>query len=117
MKEDFSRQQSGFRVGCLIKGRITRGRKRIPALISVFLIILLSACGDKSPDISAYQDTPIRVTGLTEEDFDITPAELIKLDCVSESDTGSSEKSGNGRGIRTDSGHIPCAVRERTLGF
>lgn len=92
MKKDFSRR--------------TGGRKRRPALIAVLFIfiILLSACGNQNPDISAYQDMKIQVTGLQEEDFDITPAELIQMDCVSGSSEGNSEKAGtvNGYGPTLD---------------
>jgi hypothetical protein len=66
-------------------------------LISIVLTFSLAACGGK-PDISAYQDMPVSITGLTDEDFEITPAELIKLDCASESDTGKSEKAGTVEG-------------------
>ena len=66
-------------------------------LISIMLAFSLAACGGK-PDISAYQDMPISITGLTEKDFEITPAELIKMDCASESDTGKSEKAGTVEG-------------------
>ena len=67
-------------------------------LLILFLVLLLAACENGKPDISGYQDTPIRITGLTEEEFEITPAELIEMDCVSESDTGESEKAGTVQG-------------------
>jgi hypothetical protein len=57
-------------------------------IISVIcaLAAALSACGwaGEPADASdlAYKDDMITVTGLTDEDFTITPADLAKLDCV-----------------------------------
>lgn len=83
------------------EGKRTFGRvlmKKISALIlAAFLIPAMQGCGSK-PDISAYQETPVMIKGLTEEGFEITPAELIKMECYSESGTGDSDKAGTVEG-------------------
>ena len=63
--------------------------KRIVAL----LLLLLSLAGCAA-DISAYEDTPILVTGLLEEDFYITPGELAALECVEATAVGKTAKAG-----------------------
>ena len=69
--------------------------KKLSLLICILLIALsLAACGDKEADISEYADFPIEVSGLTDEDFTITPQELSKLECVSRTATGATEKAG-----------------------
>jgi hypothetical protein len=45
-------------------------------------------------DISAYETDEIVVSGLLDEDFTITPKELLALDCVSRTATGATEKAG-----------------------
>lgn len=62
-------------------------------LLAGMLLWMLTACGG-SPDISTYSDMAIIVKGLEEEDVEITPSELMEMDCVSGSDTGSSDKAG-----------------------
>ncbi len=62
--------------------------------LAAALLVLLSACGKKTADISAYAETPIAVAGLTEEEFSVTPAELAALDCVSRIATGATAKAG-----------------------
>lgn len=62
-------------------------------LLAVVLLCQMTACGGK-PDISSYEDTPIIIKGLADEDFEITPADLLEMDCVSGSDTGDSDKEG-----------------------
>ena len=68
--------------------------KTVPVLLALMLIclVLLSACGQA--DISSYAKQEITVSGLTEEDFTVTPAELLEMDCVKRTDTGRSEKAG-----------------------
>ena len=68
--------------------------KKSVFFICIAIILLLTACGDKEVDISEYADYPIEVSGLTEEDFTITPQELLELDCVSRTATGATEKAG-----------------------
>ncbi len=58
------------------------------------LFLTLTACGGGKADISAYGDTPVTLSGLTEEEFDITPNELAELDCVSRTATGATAKAG-----------------------
>lgn len=68
-------------------------RKIICIVLTLCLLTLcLAACG--SADISAYADTQILITGLFEEDFYITPAELMELECVSTTATGNTAKAG-----------------------
>lgn len=57
------------------------------------LILLFTACA-KQADISNYAQTEIEISGLTDEDFTVTPEELSKLDCVERTATGRSEKAG-----------------------
>lgn len=57
-------------------------------------IFLLTACGSKGADISAYGDTPITISGLTEEEFTVTANELAQLECVSRTATGATAKAG-----------------------
>lgn len=69
-------------------------KKRICLPLLTLLLLLLCACGSKTADISAYGDTPITITGLTEEEFTITPDELAALECVSRTATGATAKAG-----------------------
>jgi hypothetical protein len=43
----------------------------------------------KPPDISAYETSGIAIGGLGEEDFIVTPSDLMVLDCTNASATGS----------------------------
>jgi len=63
-----------------------------PLLVIVFFGF--SACGSSNPDISAYAQDSILIIGLLEEDFEITPEELLQLECTSGGGTGQSEKAG-----------------------
>lgn len=62
-------------------------------LLILALLLGLTGCG-KQADISAYADTPITISGLTDEEFTITPRELAELDCVSRTATGATAKAG-----------------------
>lgn len=68
--------------------------KRAALALLCVVIISLTSCGDKDVDISEYADFPIEVSGLTEEDFTVTPKELLELECVSRTATGATEKAG-----------------------
>ena len=69
--------------------------KKGPLLLFAALLLILCACGGgKTADISAYGDTPITVSGLTDEEFTITPNELSQLECVSRTATGATAKAG-----------------------
>jgi len=69
--------------------------KRIAfAFCAIILLSSLSACSSKEVDISEYADYPIEVSGLLDEDFTVTPQELLELDCVSRTATGATEKAG-----------------------
>lgn len=68
--------------------------KKCLFFIGIAVMLLLAACGDKAADISEYEDFPIEVSGLTDEDFTVTPKELLALDCVSRTATGATEKAG-----------------------
>lgn len=50
-------------------------------------------------DISEYENEKILVTGLTEEDFYITPKDLSKLKLTSVTATGKSQKAGTVNGL------------------
>ena len=65
---------------------------------SIFLFLLaalvLCSCGKKEADISAYANETITISGLTEEEFTVTPKDLLALECVSRSATGATAKAG-----------------------
>jgi len=71
------------------------------AVICAVVAIVLCAVGyvvwnnTRTPDISAYADVPITVTGLSKSPLTITAADLVKLDCVNGSYTGEG-KGANG---------------------
>ena len=69
--------------------------KKTGLLLCGKLILTLCACGgSKTADISAYGDTPITISGLTDEEFTITANELSQLECVSRTATGATAKAG-----------------------
>lgn len=74
------------------------GRRRnaalavLAVLIAMTVLCMFCACG--KADISAYEDQTITIHGLKEEDFTVTPAELMELKCVSRQDTGATAKAG-----------------------
>lgn len=68
--------------------------RRITAvLLLAAALSALCSCGEKKPDISAYGDTSVAISGLLDERFTVTPNELMKLDCTAASAEG--EGSGN----------------------
>lgn len=70
-------------------------KMRIPAAIFAGLIFLCSCgCAGNKADISAYGDTPITISGLTNEEFTVTPNELMVLKCVGRTATGETAKAG-----------------------
>ena len=72
-------------------------KKKAPLILALCAICVLCAicgCGPRQADISAYENDEIVVSGLLDEDFTITPKELLELDCVSRSATGATEKAG-----------------------
>lgn len=58
------------------------------------LLILAALCGCGQLDISDYGDEQILITGLTEEDFYITPNQLLEMECVSATAQGKTAKAG-----------------------
>ncbi|MEA4966050.1 MAG: hypothetical protein VB055_09545 [Oscillospiraceae bacterium] len=64
-------------------------RRLLCACFAVFLF--LAGC---RADISAYENQAIQISGLTEEDFTVTPRELAEMKCVSATATGNSAKAG-----------------------
>ncbi len=77
------------------------GKKYKLLVLCLALLIWFGAgCGAAlRADLSAYQDEPIRVSGLTDEDFTITPGELARLDCEAASAAGRTQKAGTIYGI------------------
>jgi len=69
-------------------------KKYIALMLALILLAALGACGEKTADISAYGDYEIEISGLLDEDFTITPNDLLALPCVSRSATGRAEKAG-----------------------
>lgn len=67
--------------------------KKFVRLIALVLL-LATLCGCGGLDISDYGEDQILITGLTEEDFCITPNQLLELECVSETAQGKSAKAG-----------------------
>ncbi|SHH97868.1 Oxidoreductase molybdopterin binding domain-containing protein [Sporobacter termitidis DSM 10068] len=69
---------------------------RVRLAAALFCVcLLLPGCGaGVTADISAYGDTPITVSGLTDKDFTVTPGELAKLKCVRMDGTGKTAKAG-----------------------
>jgi hypothetical protein len=73
-------------------------RARLSALVVIFscvmVMVVLAFAGFlaynalKPPDVSAYETTGIAISGLASDDFIVTPAELVQLDCASASATG-----------------------------
>lgn len=72
---------------------------KITLCICLLIICLICfGCSNKcavQADISTYGNTEIKIIGLTEEEFTITPNELAEMECVSKSATGKTEKSGH----------------------
>lgn len=67
--------------------------KKIKQVIMILCcMFILCSCGPA--DISAYEDEQILVTGLEEEDFYITPGELMELECMSATAQGQTAKAG-----------------------
>jgi hypothetical protein len=59
--------------------------------------LLICSCGcavKVKADISAYGDALITISGLSNEDFTVTPYDLARLECVQMSGSGKTEKSG-----------------------
>ena len=60
----------------------------------LLVLMLVSLCGCGELDISAYGEKQILITGLLEEDFYITPNQLMEMECVSETAKGKTAKAG-----------------------
>ncbi len=61
----------------------------------LFILIICTGCKVRvKADISDYTDTPITISGLTEEEFTVTPGELAELECVRLSASGKTAKAG-----------------------
>lgn len=67
-------------------------RKIICILLALLCAASLTGCG--IADISEYGDSQILVTGLLEEDFYITPNELMALECTTATAQGKTAKAG-----------------------
>lgn len=60
------------------------------AVVVLAMIICMAACAcgaTVKADISAYENTEITITGLTDEDITVTPAELAEKKCKKETVT------------------------------
>lgn len=69
--------------------------------LTLTLILALSGCSN-GPDLSGYEDVPILIKGLEAQEFEITPGELLEMECVSGEDTGGSVKAGTVTGYGPD---------------
>ena len=58
--------------------------------------LLLASCTSSrtAADISEYIDEEITISGLLDEEFTITPGDLLELECVSRTATGATAKAG-----------------------
>ena len=93
-QEDFERRAASSRR----RGRSRAGAGGAPtralAVIVAVLVVALAGGGlyaaseMAGPDISDYESVGISISGIEEEDFIVTPAELSELDCVERSVTG-----------------------------
>ena len=63
-------------------------------LLACFLFSSCSNVVKVKADISAYGDTPITISGLSDRDFTVTPNTLAKMECVQMSGSGKTEKAG-----------------------
>jgi hypothetical protein len=69
------------------------------AFAAIFLTVCTACGGTPEADISAYGDAPVAISGLTDEDFTVTPNELAALECVSRSATGETAKAGTVKAV------------------
>lgn len=63
-------------------------------LILLVSLLLLCSCGSAQADISSYGDTTITISGLTDDEFTVTPNDLMQLECVERTATGATAKAG-----------------------
>jgi hypothetical protein len=70
----------------------------LAAVCAAFLTVC-AGCGAPAADISAYGDAAIEISGLTDADFTVTPADLAALACVSRSATGATAKAGTVKAV------------------
>lgn len=66
-------------------------KRYVCGVLALLLLLSLSGC---RADISDYENVPIQLIGLENEDCSITPAELLRLECVSATARGNSDKAG-----------------------
>ena len=59
-------------------------------------LLMLTGCGagKETVNIPGYGDAPIEISGLKEQDFTVTPNELLNLECVSRTASGATAKAG-----------------------
>ena len=71
-------------------------RKSTTALVLLFVLSVLLLCSCNNPEavIAEYADEIITISGLKDEEFTITPKELLALECVSRSASGATAKAG-----------------------
>jgi len=65
-------------------------------LAACIATLLLASCTSSrtAADISEYIDEEITISGLLDEEFTITPGDLLELECVSRTATGATAKAG-----------------------
>lgn len=76
--------------------------RQLTALVLLLCVLaaLFSGCEVRlKADISAYADTPIEISGLTDEEFTVTAQELAQLELVKVKAQGQTEKAGTVTGI------------------
>lgn len=68
-------------------------KKTLTCILTIFAVCMMfTGCETKiKADISAYADAEIRVTGLTDENFIVTPVQLAELKCVEKTVKGSAK--------------------------
>jgi hypothetical protein len=96
-----------MRLGSGLRERRREGAPRRVGLrvfiIASVAVALLTGCagcgGNLKADISAYGGDIIEISGLADEDFTVTPAELAELPCESRSATGATAKAGTVKAV------------------
>jgi hypothetical protein len=73
---------------------VNKARIILCLLLATLLLGSCSSVVKVEADISAYGDRPIAISGLSDQDFSVTPNELARLECVQMNGSGKTEKAG-----------------------